>query len=188
MRRPWPTTRARLFARLSCWSADRRGLAAIEFALILPMLLILYLGGYQVTQAISAYRKLSDTTVEIANITAQYQTMSAVDMSTVMNATSQIMAPFSTQSLQVVVSEIGTDANNKATVQWSVGYQGGTALTKGATVTLPTGMSSKSTCYILAQTKFTWTSVISFGSFQSVPMSDQIYMIPRQSAQILYTG
>ena len=76
---------------LRAWLADRRGVAAVEFALIAPVLLTLTLVGYETAMALSTYRKLTDTTVEMANVAAQYTTMSASDVSTVMNASAQIM-------------------------------------------------------------------------------------------------
>jgi Flp pilus assembly protein TadG len=169
------------------WRADRRGLAAVEFALVLPFLLILYLGGFAVSQAVGAYRKVSDTTVELANVTAQYTTMSAVDTATVESAGTQIMAPYPTQNLSIVFSEITTDANNKATVTWSCASTGGTRLTDGSVVTLPTGMSSVKSNYILVQASYLWVPPIQNKFIGSVPMSNQIYVIPRNSASISNT-
>ena len=71
--------RIALWAR---WKSDERGLALVEFALMLPVMLVLYLGAYEASQAVGAYRKLSDTTVELANVVAQYTTMSSTDAGT----------------------------------------------------------------------------------------------------------
>jgi Flp pilus assembly protein TadG len=164
---------------------DRRGAAVVEFALIVPALLILYLVGFDAAQAVAAYRKLSAATVELANVTAQYTTMSATDVSNVFNASSQVMAPFPTSNLKIVLTEIKTDSSGNASVYWSRAYNGGSPLT---TVSVPAGIVSPNTNYILVQTTYSWTPPVSFGSFGTVPMSDQIYMLPRQSSSIPYTG
>jgi Flp pilus assembly protein TadG len=164
---------------------DRRGAALVEFALIVPVLLIIYLLGYDAAQATAAYRKLSTTTVELANVTAQYTTMSATDVSNVFNASSQVMAPFSASNLKIVLTEIKTDASGNASVYWSQAYNGASALTS---VSVPAGIVSPNTNYILVQTSYSWTPPLSFGSFGTIPMTDQIYMLPRQSASIPYTG
>jgi Flp pilus assembly protein TadG len=178
----------RLFSFWSRWRLDRRGVSAVEFALILPTFLILYLGGFEISNATATYRKVTDTTVELANVTAQYTTMASSDVTTVMSASAQIMAPYSTSSLKIVLSEITTDANNNATVTWSQSYNGGTPLTVGAAVTLPTGYGSKSTSYILVNTTYSYVPTIGASFVGTIPMSDQLYMLPRQSPSIPYTG
>ena len=131
---------------------------------------------------------MADATVELANITAQYTTMSSSDMTSVMNASAQIMAPYSTTNLSIVMSEITTDANSNATVTWSRAYNGGTALTSGGSFTLPSGLVAASTSYILVQTAYSYVPTVGSAFVHTIPMRDQIYMLPRQSSSITYTG
>jgi Flp pilus assembly protein TadG len=173
--------------RWSRWRADRRGVAAIEFALVIPFLLVLYFGGYQVTQAVGAYRKLTDASVELANVTAQYTTMSCTDFSNVMNASSQIMSPYPTTNMNIVISQIATNSSNVAKVQWSQASSGATALVVNSTVTLPAGLSTANSYYILTQTTYTWVPAITSSFVRNIPMSNQLYIIPRNSASIIST-
>jgi Flp pilus assembly protein TadG len=170
------------------WRADNRGVAAVEFAIAFPVLLVVYLGGYEISQGMATYRKVSDTTIELANVAAQYTTMGSLDVQSVMNASSQIMAPYPTQNLTIVLSEITTDDSNNATVTWSQTYNGATPLTVGAAITLPAGLSAKDTSYILVQTTYLYTPVAGAAYVGPIPMTDQIYMLPRSSPSIPYTG
>jgi Flp pilus assembly protein TadG len=182
MRTPW------LSSFWSRWRLDRRGVSAVEFAIILPTFLILYLGGFEISNATATYRKLTDTTVELANVTAQYTTMAASDVTTVMSASAQIMAPYATSSLKIVLSEVTTDVNNNPTVTWSQAYNGATALTVGAPVAMPAGLPTASTNYILVQTTYSYVPIIGSTYVGTLPMSDQLYVLPRQSTSIPYTG
>ncbi|HEX3407710.1 MAG TPA: hypothetical protein VHS81_10770, partial [Caulobacteraceae bacterium] len=120
-------------------AADRRGVAAVEFALVVPVVIVVYLAGFEMMEASTVSRKLTYTTVQIANVTAQYTTMGAGDVSNVLNASSQIMTPYSTSNLSVVLSEVTVDTNGVGQVTWSQQYQG-TALIPGtSTVTMPSG-------------------------------------------------
>lgn len=180
--------RGRLIDLWRHWRRDGRGVAAVEFALTVPVLIIAYLGTYEGFQAAAAYRKLSATTVELANVVSQYTTMSAGDVSTITSASSQIMAPFPTGNLSIVLSEITTNSSSQATVTWSQAYNGGTALTPGASFTLPTSMRVASTSYILVQTAYSWSPIVSGGPIGTINMTDQMYTQPRQSSSIPYTG
>lgn len=170
------------------WRRDGRGVAAVEFALTAPVLIVAFLGTYEGFQAAAAYRKLSSTTTEMANVVSQYTTMGASDVSTVMNASAQIMAPYSTSNLSIVLSEITTSSSKVATVTWSQAYNGGTALTAGASFTLPTSLQTASTSYMLVQTTYAWTPLVAGGPVGSIHMTDQMYTLPRSSSSIPYTG
>lgn len=170
------------------WWANARGVAAVEFAFTVPILLIIYLAGFGLSQAMATYRKVSDTTVELANVATQYTTMGATDVTSVMNASAQVMAPYPTQNLTIVLSEITTDASNNATVTWSQAFNGATPLTVGAPASLPTGLASPSTSYLLVQTTYLYTPIVGSHFMGSIPMTDQIYMQPRASSSIPYTG
>ena len=163
-------------------------MAAVEFALTVPVLIIACLGGYEAFQAAAAYRKLSATTVQLANVVSQYTTMSSGDVSTVMAASSQIMAPFPTSNLSIVLTEITTNASSQATVTWSQAYNGGAALTQGSSYTLPTSLKTASTSYMLVQTAYRWAPLVTGGPFSTINMTDQLYGLPRQSPSIPYTG
>ena len=177
--------RCKLSAR--SWWADAAGAAAVEFALVLPLLALIYLGGFEASQAVAANRKVSDTTVELANITSQYATMSAADVSNVLNASAQIMTPYTTTSLKIVLSEVTTDANGVASVTWSQTYQG-TARATGSAVALPAGLGTPNTSFVMVETSYTYVPTVGAAFFGSVPMSDRIFILPRQSSNIPYTG
>ena len=169
---------------LARWREDLRGVAAVEFALIFPVLALLYLGGFEITQAMATYRKVSDTTVELGNVATQYTTMATPDVANIFAASAQIMAPYATSNLGIVMSEISTDKNNNAKVTWSCAYNGATKLVDTSSFTLPAGFSSPSMSYILVQTSYMYDPTAGANFIKPIPMADQIYMIPRASADI----
>jgi Flp pilus assembly protein TadG len=174
-------TKLRSWRRLA---RDDKGVAAVEFALVVPIVIIVYAAGFEIAQASTVYRKLTDTTVQLANVTSQYTSVLTSDVNTIMGASSEIMAPYSTTPLTIVVTEVSTDTNSKATVVWSVPYQGGTALAKGSTVAMPANFASASSYYILVQSTYAYSPTVGVNLVKSIPMTDQIFMVPRQSASI----
>jgi Flp pilus assembly protein TadG len=168
----------------SSFRKDLRGAAAVEFAMVMPMLMILYLGGFAISQAASTWRKLSDTTSQLANVAAQYTTMQSNDAQGVMAAAAQIMAPYSTSNLSEVLTLVGVSAGGSATVTWSQAYNGGTALSQGAAVSLPTNMLQPGMSVVWVQTTYSYNPVVGANYVPAITMHDQIYSAPRSSPSI----
>src|SRR4029078_9366845 len=123
--------------RLARFSKDKRGVSAVEFALLSPLMIGLYLGGAELSQGIAIDRKVTLTAGALANLSAQVTTISSADMTDIMRASSAILAPYSTSTVQITLSCLKIDNNNAVSVKWSA-TQGGTARSAGSSVTIPT--------------------------------------------------
>ena len=110
-----------------------RGVAAMEFALILPLILIMYVGALDVTRAVLASRNVDLLSRTISDIVSQQPTtaaMPAATVSLIFGAASSVMAPYSTTGLKLTVSAVDIKAKSdktccQALVRWSY-TQGGT--------------------------------------------------------------
>jgi hypothetical protein len=94
------------------------------------------------------------------------------------------MTPYPTASLKMVLSVITTDANSKATVLWSQAYQGATPLIKTNPFSLPANLAQPSTSYVVVQSNYTFVPLTGSGLAASIPMQDQLIILPRQSPSI----
>jgi Flp pilus assembly protein TadG len=167
--------------------ADRRGVSAVEFAFLLPVMMTLYLGVVEGTQGISAKSKVTLTTHTLADLTTQYTDVTNADMSNILNAASAIMTPFPTGNLQAVVSEVTIDSQGNATVTWSDTLNG-SALTVGQSVSVPAALDVPNTSLILAQVQYNYTPSLGYVLTGTINLQDQIYLLPRQSATIARTA
>jgi Flp pilus assembly protein TadG len=95
----------RLFGR------DRRGVSAVEFVFIAPAMIGLYLGCVGVSDGVAADRKVSLVAGALANLTARVTTISAADMTKILDASSAIISPYATGNLKMTVSCLSIDAN-----------------------------------------------------------------------------
>lgn len=173
--------------RALSFAANRDATSAIEFAIVLPVLALFVFGGYQMNEAVSAYRKVTLTNRTVADLTTQYTSMASSDVTTVLNASAQVMAPFDTANLTIVLTEFATDSSGKTTVTWSKSLNG-TPLVVGSTVTLPANVAQLGTSLVLAQTTFNFTPAIVYNAAGPFVLSSQIYMSPRSTQSITYTG
>jgi len=167
---------------------DRRGLAAIEFALLLPVMLLLYLGAVEVEEAIAADRLVGLTASTVTSLVTQYTTISASQqMPDILNASTAVMYPFSGGQVTVVVSCINVDATGRATIAWSQALNG-SARTVGQVVTLPTAFDVPNTSVIFGETAMAYTPVIDFLNFGTLHPQASLYMSPRSSSTITLTS
>lgn len=173
--------------RALSFAVNRDATSAIEFALVLPVLMLLVFGGYQLNEAVSAYRKVTLTARTVADLTTQYTSMASSDVTTVLNASAQVMTPFNTANLTIVLTEYSTDLTGKTTVTWSKSLNG-TPLVAGSTVTLPVNIAQLGTSLVLATTSFSFTPAVAYKLTGPFVMSSQIYMSPRSTQSITYTG
>jgi Flp pilus assembly protein TadG len=173
----------RSIPRLADYARDRRAMSAVEFAILLPFMLTLYLGSVEVFRGISAKRDVTMIAHSLADLTSQYGTIHNSDMTNILAAASAIMAPFPTGPLQATVSELTIDSHGVATVAWSDTLNG-TALPVGSTMTVPAGPNVPNTYVIFTQVRYTYDPTFGYVLTSTINLSDQIYMAPRQTGGI----
>jgi Flp pilus assembly protein TadG len=177
----------RMARRLVRLIRDCRGVAAVEFAMLLPLMLTLYLGSVEVSTGVAADRKVKLTTHALADLSSQYTDINNVEMSNILNSTSAIMAPYSTTNLTVVVSELSINANGQASVVWSDTLNG-TALSAGQVVSIPSALAVPNSYLILGQAQYNYNPSFGYVLTGTLTLKDQIYMRPRQSTSIARTA
>lgn len=171
-------------ARFRRFLRQRAGSAAVEFALIAPFLLTLYTGSVEIIQGLLINRQIALVGSTVANITAQYTTISATsDIPDILNASTQILAPYSTAYATVVVSSISMDGKGKATVAWSKS-KNGSARTAGSTVSVPDSLVVPNSSLILGEASYSYTPSVDFIKMGTITLSSATYMIPRAATQV----
>jgi Flp pilus assembly protein TadG len=165
--------------RLRAFADDRRGVSAVEFALMLPLMLALYLGTVEISQGISAQRKVTLTARSVADLVSQTQNVANTYMTNTLNAATAVMAPFPDSKLKVTVSSISI-ASGKATVSWS-DTKNGTARAKGSSVTLPAALVAEDGSLIWSEVEYAYTPTIGYVISGTLTLKDSLYMRPRQS-------
>jgi Flp pilus assembly protein TadG len=169
--------------RLLGLGKDERGVSAVEFAMLLPLMLSLYLGAVEVSQGIGADRKVTLTSRTVADLVSQVSSIDNNGMTNSLTAGTKVMAPFPSGNLKIVVSSVKIDAQGNATVDWSDTYNGA-ARTKGSTVTLPDALKVPNSWLIWSEVEYNYTPVIGYVVTGSLILKDRIYMRPRLSDSV----
>jgi len=171
---------------LKRWLDDERGVSAIEFAMILPLLLLLFLGSVDVSQGISADRKLTNTAKTVADLVSRTTSVTAADVNDIFTAGAAVMAPFSAANLKLIVSSVQIDKDGNATVDWSRALNA-TPHNNGDPVTLPPVLlANKSSSLIWSEAQYIYQPAAGYVIVGPLTLSDQLFMSPRKSVDVKY--
>src|SRR5436190_19486601 len=110
------STRECLFRHVGRLAHDQRGISAVEFAMLLPLMLTLYLGAVEISQGVGIDRKVTLTTRTVADLASQVSSINNADMTNLLNASASVILPYDTTKLKVTVSDITIDSNGTAKI------------------------------------------------------------------------
>jgi Flp pilus assembly protein TadG len=186
---------------------DRQGVAAVEFALIAPLIVLLFFGLAQLSEAIIASRHTNHVAASLGDLTSQCSSVNDTDFTNIFAAGQDIMAPLPVGGslLAQRVTSVTVNTNGSVTAQWSKAQDPG-ALTRSYSpndpVTLPSNIvSNPGDSVILAETVYKYTFPLAAGgvlpmgsnpvslSFDhAINFDVKTYFKPRKSASVTYTG
>lgn len=162
------------------------GAVLVEFAIILPILIVLFLGLAEFTEAFSVNRKLAGTAGAVADLVAQESSVDNAYLADVSALGQELMKPHNTGPMELVIISIVTDANNNTTVDWS--YPSTSGYTKGGSYTPPdSAMMSPNSSLIVAEARYNFTPTVGhfLGTFE---MSEAAYFRPRLAQKVMKTN
>jgi Flp pilus assembly protein TadG len=170
------------------------GVAAVEFAYILPVLMMMTFGVIEATRAVIIHKRFQRAVALISDLVSREETL-GTDVATgdaalagIMKAAEHVMAPYSYSTLKIGVSAISADPNpaiTTTTVAWKYSYHGYPTTACHATKAMPAaGMIAAGNSAILVEADYTFTPLLSNlvpGFKASSTWHDKIANAPRGS-------
>jgi Flp pilus assembly protein TadG len=180
---------------------DRDGTAAVEFALVLPLLVTLFLGSFEITNLLLADLKLTDSVETAADLVAQTQAntvLSTARLDAIAAAAQQVMTPLPGAQLKLAFASV-TYQNPTAVLDWFYQNNSATALTLAAIsakvaaagpseTMLSLGAASSNDSLIVVQATYTYTSPISYVLRRTYTLTEWAFNRPRYVACIPLPG
>lgn len=172
--------------RLRFFWQDRQGLAAIEFALIAPVMMLIYFGLVEFCQAYMASRRAGHTASIVADMVAQGDVTSRHDLDTAFEIGNILIKPFQAEPLSIRITSVTMQANGQATVDWS--RSKGTALSaldkNEPVLQFPTDIITTGETVIMGETEYTYVSGVTNVIRHPLTFKRSYYLRPRVSDKV----
>jgi Flp pilus assembly protein TadG len=192
-RAAWDALRSKLYG----FATQSTATAAVEFAMVLPVMLTAYLGSVEVGSGVTADRKLSNLSLTLANLTARANgAQQDSDLNGIFNASAAVLVPYDYTKVSMVVSSIVFDSSNppKAFVVWSSkSGPNATALTPScstnlSTTLVPNNIRTANGSVILAQAQYPYKPVIGYVVTGTITLNESNFMVPRNLTAVPRTN
>jgi Flp pilus assembly protein TadG len=181
--------------------SDRSGLAAVEFAMIFPIMVVLYFGVVEFSSAIAVDRKATQVARTLSDLTSQSMSVADTDIKSFGEAAKAIMTPYPPSPLVSSITEVYIDkVSGVARVQWSkgltIGPTGDVSIAAAAphnagdVVTLPLSLvAAKGTFVIWSEVSYKYTPAIGIMMAQTgITFRDVAYTRPRLVLCVTYAA
>ena len=183
---------ARLIAQFQRFAADQRAVAVVEFALIIPVLLVLYLGSIEASSLITVDRRVNVISGTVGDLVARWDPedganpIPSATLDDYFNASESIIFPYSTTGLTQVVTVIEVAANGTTKVLWSCGYNGGTKRATNSSYTLPTNVNqlARDGWVVASETSYPYEPLLGIVLTETYNLNRASYYLPRFEEEI----
>ncbi|MGL4242983.1 MAG: TadE/TadG family type IV pilus assembly protein [Beijerinckiaceae bacterium] len=187
--------------RIARFRKDVRGVAAIEFALIAPIMIGLYVMLNETASGLRAARKVTMAARVMSDLVSQATEVNNTYRDDVFAAITPIMSPFNASLASIRITSVFFPENGKGYVDWSEAQGSGlTAHTRCkptetqsppnplGQVAVPDGLKLANTSVILAEVKYAYTPVMGYTITGTIQLGDQLFTRPRSGAKVARTG
>lgn len=180
----------RLSTRLVRLRRDTRGVAAVEFAMIMPLMFLLFVGTIEFSQALTVDRRVTQSASSTADLIARApkEGLTTNQVDTELSIVEQLMRPYESSPLTVRIVSVLAKANSSNTIEywvdWSRDNHGGTPYARGARYSgnMPEGLLVANESVVIAEATYNYAPLI-FNYFikEAFDLKDTFYLKPRNA-------
>lgn len=166
---------------------DQRGLAAVEFALLAPLMILLYFGLVEFCQGYMAQKRMGHVASQVADLVAQSDSMTGTQVDDIFMIGGLIMRPFPDAGLSQRVSSVTRNASGVVRVDWSRG-SGMSPLEKDVVITgIPTGLIGNGESLVMAEAAYDYRSPANYLLPGVTKFEQTYYLRPRTVNVVTYS-
>ncbi len=166
---------------------DLKGVSGLEFAMIAPMLIGMYLGVAEVSLGVSHSRKVSRVAGTLADLVAQSTDVTSCEVDGIMNAAVAVMAPYDASGLVMNVVGVEIDEDENATVVWARANSGSTPAV-GSSYPIPDDIRIADTFLVVSNVTYEYSPSLGANLLDTFHFDETNYNAPRLSTTVAFTS
>ena len=186
------TIATRLISLLRRFGSSERGVAAVEFALVMPFLITLYFGSMEAAALYTADRRVNTISATMGDLVSQWDpddgAIPTGTMTDYFKAANGLIYPMATTNLKQVVSFVQVNADGTTKVLWSKGYNGGTPRVVNSSYPLAAGKMmnqvARGSWVIASEVYYSYKPLLGVVFSTSLSLSHENLFLPRYQAAI----
>jgi Flp pilus assembly protein TadG len=166
---------------------NNSGVAAIEFAMIIPVMAALFVGTNEFSAGVAVDRKVTLMARTLSDLTSQNTEVTDDKLTNFFNASKAIMTPYASTPVEGTITELYINPSTmKARVQWSKGAH---VHASGDIIDIPDALKVGGTYLILSEVRYVYVPSVAWfiNKVDGIMLSDISYTRPRQGICVLYT-
>jgi Flp pilus assembly protein TadG len=156
-------------ARLHVFLINSYGVAAVEFAFLAPLLMVMTFGTIEISRALMVNKRFQRATAMVGDLIAREKQIGATPeeaseaLAGMLVSAQHVMEPFSSTPLQIAITQLrasSTDADNTK-VEWAWSYHNMPIANCGDAKSMPDkNMVSKGDAALVIEAKYTYTPLL----------------------------
>jgi Flp pilus assembly protein TadG len=171
---------------------DTKGVSAVEFAMIIPLMFVMFFGMLDLSNGFAVDRKISQISQGIADLASRYTTLAETDVTNFFIIADAMLTPYDKTQLKATISQVYIDPSTKtAKVVWSRGDE---KKNVGTVVSVPTNLIVKDAAgnylpnqyLILGEANYKYVPTIGWVVPKGgLTLTDAMYTRPRQTSCVV---
>ncbi|MCR9268822.1 MAG: TadE/TadG family type IV pilus assembly protein [Henriciella sp.] len=154
------------------------GISAVEFALIAPLMAIIYFGCIELSLMMTLDRKVTGATAALGDLTSRAASVNNDDLTDIFEATRMIMQPNDMTKSRMRITSLYEDSGD-VKVAWSDGCNMA-AYAEDQQITIPANLIPEDGTLIMSEIEYDYDSGIGYFFTTSKTLSDTFYLRPRR--------
>lgn len=165
---------------------NNSGVAAVEFAMIIPLMAMLLVGTNEFSAGVAIDRKVTIMARTLSDLTSQNEKVTDAQLTNFFNASKAVMTPYASAPVEGTITELWINPTTlKARVQWS---KGANAHSPGDIIEIPEALKIAGTYLIYSEVKYKYVPSVAWflNKANGITLSDVTFTRPRQSLCVMY--